>query len=241
MSERPGFSICAAIIAVFLSIFLLASSTYIAIQLGALPWPIIFSVIVSGGLLKIVQRRGDVDVNEINVAQAGSSIGGLIAAGLAFTIPGILFLNQEKGMDIPWPNPWLLALLTAAAGILGILLSMPLKRTFIDEEELPYPAGTAGAELLRLGKTGGSRLSLIVCVGAAAAIFALLRGQYFAAGITFTSLAAIGIYLTLVPLPLRVTICVFCMLIRTSRSISFRFRKTCYPQRTRRLLDLSPL
>jgi len=155
-------------------------------------------------LLKIVQCRGDVDVNEINVAQAGSSIGGLIAAGLAFTIPGILFLNQEKGMDIPWPNPWLLALLTAAAGILGILLSMPLKRTFIDEEELPYPAGTAGAELLRLGKTGGSRLSLIVCVGAAAAIFALLRGQYFAAGFTFTSLAAVGIYLTLVPLPLAI-------------------------------------
>lgn len=201
-SEKPGFTLRAVLIAIGLSLFLLASSTYIAIKLGALPWPIVFSVIISGGALKIFRGSGKVNIHEVNVAQAGGSVGGLVAAGIAFTVPGIIFLNQTRGLDIPWPNPWVLGILTALAGLLGVLLSMPLKYTFIDREQLPYPAGTAGAELLKLGDTGGRRLWLIVSCGAAAGVFALLRDIYFPAGFTFTALTAAGIYLTLYPMPL---------------------------------------
>lgn len=203
-SEKPGFTLRAALIAVGLSLFLLASSTYIAIKLGALPWPIVFSVIVSGGVLKLLSGSRKLNVHEVNVAQAGGSIGGLVAAGIAFTVPGIIFLNQTRGLEIAWPNPWLLGILTALAGLLGVLLSMPLKYTFIDKEQLPYPAGTAGAELLKLGETGGRQLWLIVACGAAAGLFALLRDVYFPAGFTFAALTAAGIYLTLYPMPLAV-------------------------------------
>jgi uncharacterized oligopeptide transporter (OPT) family protein len=203
-SETPGFTLRAAIIAIGLSLFLLASSTYIAIKIGALPWPIVFSVIVSGGVLKLLSGGRKVSVHEVNVAQAGGSIGGLVAAGIAFTVPGIIFLNQSKGMEISWPNPWTLGLLTALAGLLGVLLSMPLKYTFIDKEKLPYPAGTAGAELLKLGKTGGRQLLLILAVGAAAGIFGLLRDIYFPAGFTIAALTAFGIYLSLYPMPLAI-------------------------------------
>jgi uncharacterized oligopeptide transporter (OPT) family protein len=202
--EKPGFTLRAAVIAIGLSLFLLASSTYIAIKIGALPWPIVFSVIVSGGVLKLLSGTRKVSVHEINVAQAGASIGGLVAAGIAFTVPGIIFLNQSKGLEIAWPNPWILGLLTALAGLLGVLLSMPLKYTFVDREKLPYPAGTAGAELLKLGKTGGRQLMLIVAVGAVAGIFALLRDVYLPAGFTFITLTAVGIYLTLYPMPLAI-------------------------------------
>ncbi|RMD94197.1 MAG: hypothetical protein D6814_14780, partial [Calditrichaeota bacterium] len=200
--ERPGFTLRAMFIAIGLSLFLLTSSTYIALKLGALPWPIIFSVIVSGGLIKLLNRSNPINIHEINVAQAGSSIGGLIAAGVVFTLPGILYLNQTRGSHIPWPNPYLLALVTSIAGVLGILLSLPLKYTFIDEENLPYPAGTAGAELLKLGKAGGRQLFGIVAVGCLAGIFALLRDLYFPNGYTVPGLAAMGIFLTFLPMPL---------------------------------------
>ncbi|HOP08968.1 MAG TPA: hypothetical protein PLC12_01990, partial [Candidatus Methanofastidiosa archaeon] len=49
-----GFSLRALIIAVGLTLFLLSTSIYIALRLSALPWPIIFSVIVSAGILKIL-------------------------------------------------------------------------------------------------------------------------------------------------------------------------------------------
>ncbi|MCK6621012.1 MAG: OPT/YSL family transporter [Calditrichaceae bacterium] len=201
-SGKPGFTLRAVFIAIGLSLFLLASSTYIAIKLGALPWPIVFSVIVSGGALKILSGSRKLNLHEVNVAQAGGSVGGLVAAGIAFTVPGIIFLNQTRGLEIAWPNPWTLGILTALAGLLGVLLSMPLKYTFIDREQLPYPAGTAGAELLKLGDTGGRRLWLIVMVGAAAGVFALLRDVFFPAGFTFAALTAAGIYLTLNPMPL---------------------------------------
>lgn len=200
--EKSGFTLRAAVIGVALSLFLLMSSTYISIKLGALPWPIIFSVIVSGGIIKLFNRSKESNIHEVNAAQAGASIGGLIAAGLAFTVPGILFLNQTRHLHIPWPNPWVLGILTVVAGLLGILLSVPLKYTFIDEEKLPYPAGTAGAELLKLGKTGGKQLFFIMMVGSAAAIFALLRDVTFPAGFSISTLASLGIFLTFFPMPL---------------------------------------
>lgn len=201
-SENPGFSIRASIIAIFLSLFLLGSSSYIAIKLGVVPWPIIFSVIVSGGVIKVLSRGRTVSMHEINVAQAGASIGGLVAAGVIFTIPGIIYLNQSRGLQIPWPDPYLLALGTAVAGLLGVLLSVPLKATFVDREKLPYPSGMAGAELLKLGKTGGKMLFGVTVIGALAGIFALLRDLYFPAGLALTGLAAAGFFITLYPLPM---------------------------------------
>lgn len=199
-----GFSRRAALIAIALSLFLLTSSSYIAIKLGALPWPIVFSVIMSGSILKLLNRAGATNIHEVNVAQAGASIGGLIAAGIVFTVPGILYLNHTKGLEIAWPDPWVLGLQTLMAGILGVLLSMPMKYTFIDDEELPYPAGTAGAEILKLGKTGGRQLFSIMAIGSAAAAFALLRDLYFPAGLAIAGLATAGIFLSLMPLPLAV-------------------------------------
>ncbi len=201
---KRGFTLRAALVAIGVSLFLLTSSTYIALKFGLLPWPIIFSVIVSGGLLKLVNRGKSVSIHEINCAQAGSSIGGLIAGGIAFTVPGILYLNQARNTELAWPNPWFLAFLTVTAGLLGLLLSVPLKYRFVDEEQLPYPAGTAGAELLRAGKAGGKQLAMIVSVAAAAGAFALLRDVYFPGGYVLSSLVASGIAISFLPYPLMV-------------------------------------
>jgi uncharacterized oligopeptide transporter (OPT) family protein len=93
--EKSGFTIRAAFIAIALSIFLLMSTSYIALKLGAAPWPIIFSVIVSTSVIKLLNRRRELNIHEVNVAQAGGSIGGLVAAGIAFTLPG-LFKSDKR-------------------------------------------------------------------------------------------------------------------------------------------------
>ena len=202
--EKSGFTIRAAFIAIALSIFLLMSTSYIALKLGAAPWPIIFSVIVSTSVLKLLNRRRELNIHEANVAQAGGSIGGLVAAGIAFTLPGILYLNQTKGIHIELPEPWVLGLVFAAAGILGLILSIPLKYTFIDEENLPFPAGTAGAELLKLGKTGGKELFLLLIIGSLAGIFTLIRDIYFPAGLVLLTISSLSIVLIFLPLPIAI-------------------------------------
>ena len=202
--EKSGFTIRAAFIAIALSIFLLMSTSYIALKLGAAPWPIIFSVIVSSSVLKLLNRRRELNIHEANVAQAGGSIGGLVAAGIAFTLPGILYLNQTKGIHIELPEPWVLGLVFAVAGILGLILSIPLKYTFIDEENLPFPAGTAGAELLKLGKTGGKELFLLLIIGSLAGIFTLIRDIYFPAGLVLLTISSLSIVLIFLPLPIAI-------------------------------------
>ena len=203
---KKGFSFRALGIALLLSLFLLASSSYIALKLGALPWPIIFSVIASGGILKLLSKFNPTNIHEINVAQAGGTIGGLMAAGIMFTIPGIIYLQRSENLDINLPSFWVLALVCMFAAVLGILLSIPLRRTFIDEEKLPYPSGAAGAEVLKAEMFGGKSAILLLIVGIVSAIFALTRDLYFASGFTITFLATYSIFFTIYPMPMGIGI-----------------------------------
>ena len=199
---ESGFTIRALFIAVLLTLFLVSASSYIALRLGALPWPIIFSVIVSGAVLKLSKTN----VHEINVAQAGGTIGGLLASGVVFTIPGILYLQRTEGLAIAIPSWWVLALICIAGGTLGVLLSIPVRRAFVDEEDLPYPSGAAGAEVLKAEFYGGKHAYLVAFVGLLAGIFAVSRDMWFPAGFALTGLAAYGIFFSIYPMPLGVGI-----------------------------------
>lgn len=198
------FTLRAVLVASGVSLFLLISSSYIALKLGALPWPIIFSVIVCGGLIKIFSGKKPVNIHEVNIAQAGASVGGLIAAGLSFTLPGLILLQKDAGIGSRFPSIWLLAVLTILAGFLGVFLSIPLKKVYIDQDQLPYPSGTAGAALLKLGETGGRAFYSILIVGALVGLFTLLRESYFPAGYTVLGLTGLGIFMTFFPMPLAV-------------------------------------
>lgn len=200
---EKGFTLRAAIIASLTTIFLLASSSYIALKIGALPWPIIFSVVICSGILGLLSIFKKTNIHEINVAQAGASIGGLMASALVFVIPGVWYL-QKQGIALGNIRTLPLILVCIAGGILGILLSIPLRRIFIDKENLPYPSGTAGAETLLSVKKGKKYLLLLIFIGALAGMFALTRDVYFASGFSLSFLASAGIFFTIYPMPLAV-------------------------------------
>ncbi|MBN1785793.1 MAG: OPT/YSL family transporter [Candidatus Methanofastidiosa archaeon] len=201
-----GFSLRALFIAIGLTLFLLSTSIYISLRLSALPWPIIFSVIISAGVLKILSYFKATNPNEINVAQAGGTIGGLMASGVAFTIPGIIFLRDYMGVEIEMVDPYLLALVCVSGGVLGVLLSIPLRRTFIDEENLPYPSGAAGAELLKAQFKGGRSAIFVTFIIVVAGLFAITRDIYFPVLFTLSSLVTYGIYITVVAMPMAIGI-----------------------------------
>lgn len=199
---NSGFTFRAVIIAVTLTLFLLTTSSYITLKLGALPWPIIFSAIIAGAVLNFIGRlKNKTNVHEINVAQAGGTIGGLMAAGITFTIPGILYL-QQKGIDIAGIDVFSLMLVCLAAGILGILLSIPIKRVLIDEEDLPYPSGAAGAEVVKAEVSGGQNAFIITIAILLVGLFVILREMYFPGG--WLLFSASGLALLLYPMPLAI-------------------------------------
>lgn len=204
---KAGFSIKSALIAVVLSTALVASSSYVALKIGALPWPIILSVVLSAGLMRLFSRR--VSPHEINVAQAGGSIGGLMASALVFTVPAIWFLQKQDPL-LAAPSIITLIIISVLGGVLGVLLSLPLRRAFIDAENLPYPSGRAGGELIKAGFEKGNFTRIVVIVGLITIAFVALRELFFPAGLSagnsaiLAALAAAGVIVSLYPMPMAV-------------------------------------
>ncbi|HXG64896.1 MAG TPA: oligopeptide transporter, OPT family, partial [Blastocatellia bacterium] len=101
--------------------------------------------------ITVLRLLGRATILENNIVQTTGSASESIAAGIVFTIPALLIL----GLDLDLTRT---AMVAAAGGMLGVLLMIPLRRSLIVKEHgtLPYPEGTACAEVLVVGEKGGS-------------------------------------------------------------------------------------
>ncbi|MFH1470382.1 MAG: OPT/YSL family transporter, partial [Candidatus Micrarchaeota archaeon] len=192
---KSGFTFRACVVAGLLAVVLAASSIYIALSLGAMPWPIIISVIPSGVLLKLL---GSVfrptNIHEMNVAQAGASIGGVLASAAAFTIPA-MWLLASQGKHVEPLSTITVIIICITGGILGLLLSISIRRVFIDEENLPYASGRAGADVLIASDRLGGKAKIVLVWGALAGLFMALTYLGNFSVVSVPELASIGIVL----------------------------------------------
>jgi putative OPT family oligopeptide transporter len=104
------------------------------------------------GVLRLLGRTS---ILENNIVATGASAGSSIAAGTVFTMPALVILGHWTRFDY-W---WVFAII-GLGGLLGVLFSVPLRRTLIIDQQLQFPEGVATAELLRAGSgaTGGARV-----------------------------------------------------------------------------------
>ncbi len=160
-SFREQFTVRGMIIGAIGAAILTMSSMYVALKLGALPWPIIFVALVSMFCLKLL---GNTNINEINVTHTAMSAGAMTAGGLAFTIPGIYMLNPEADLSMA-------ALFVVVFGgvALGLVFTALIRKYFVVTKDLPYPMGQAAAETLIVGDEGGEKSrTLFTSMGIAA-------------------------------------------------------------------------
>lgn len=150
-------------------VLITASSVYVALKMGALPWPIIFAALLALFALKAVSG-GRFTLNEANVTHTVMSSGAMVAGGLAFTIPGAWILGLGEGISTAQ------LLVTALAGsVIGLVASIAFRRHFIEGAKLEYPLGQAAAETLKAGDAGGrTGVKLFGAMGFAA-LWSLLR------------------------------------------------------------------
>ncbi|MDR1573766.1 MAG: OPT/YSL family transporter, partial [Clostridiales Family XIII bacterium] len=143
------FTLRAVVIGCLGCVVLTMSSMYVALKLGALPWPIIFVALTSMFLLKLL---GHTNLNEINVAHTVMSAGAMTAGGLAFTMPGLFMLDKGARLDM------LQLLLVVLGGVvLGLIFTALIRKYFIVSKDLAYPMGQAAAETLLVGDEGGKK------------------------------------------------------------------------------------
>ncbi|MDK9699773.1 MAG: oligopeptide transporter, OPT family [bacterium] len=144
----PELTIRALIIGSLFGFVFAATSVYLGLKIGL---TVSASIPVAVLAISVLRWLGKSGVLENNIVQTVASAGESIGAGVVFTLPAVILL----GYDLDYFTIFSLSIL---GGILGTLFMIPLRRSLIVKEHgvLPYPEGTACAEVLISGEKGGT-------------------------------------------------------------------------------------
>ena len=153
----PEFTVTSIVLGVLLAVVFGAANAYLGLRVGMTISASIPAAVISMGIIRMVLRKDSILEN--NMVQTIGSAGESIAAGAIFTLPAMFIWMQEWGEGTP--SLLEITLIALVGGILGILFMIPLRKALIVEEHavLPYPEGTACAEVLLAGEEGGSKAS----------------------------------------------------------------------------------
>src|SRR3989338_10054233 len=152
----PEFTWLSLGLGILLAIVMGAANAYLGLYAGMTVSASIPAAVISMAILRGVLRKGNILEN--NIVQAIASSGEALAAGVIFTVPALVITGSWHHFEY-WPT----TLIAIAGALLGILFMIPLRRALIvEEKELTYPEGTACAEVLKAGDSGGKGGVLIL-------------------------------------------------------------------------------
>jgi OPT family oligopeptide transporter len=129
-----------------------ASTVYLALKAGL---TVSASIPIAVIAITLGRRFLKTTILENNIIQTTGSAGESIAGGVAFTLPGFLFLSSPSSAE--YFNYLTILILAIVGGLLGTLLMIPLRKALIvnEHDTLPYPEGTACGDVLKAGEKGG--------------------------------------------------------------------------------------
>lgn len=155
----PEFTVTSVLIGILLAIVFGAANAYLGLLVGMTISASIPAAVISMGIIRVILRRDSILEN--NLVQTIGSAGESVAAGAIFTLPA-LFLWAEEGKT-EFPSIMTIFLVALFGGILGVCFMVPLRQALIVEEHgtLPFPEGTACAEVLLAGEEGGAKAGTV--------------------------------------------------------------------------------
>ena len=155
----PEFTATSIILGIILAVVFGAANAYLGLRVGMTVSASIPAAVISMGVIRVILRRNSILEN--NMVQTIGSAGESLAAGAIFTLPA-LFMWASEGSSAS-PSFWTITFLAICGGVLGVLFMIPLRTALIVEEHgvLPFPEGTACAEVLLAGEHGGDKSKLV--------------------------------------------------------------------------------
>lgn len=165
----PEITVTSIVMGVLLAIIFGAANAYLGLRVGMTVSASIPAAVIAMGVIRVIMRKNS--ILESNIVQTVGSAGESLAAGAIFTLPALFLWASEGLMDKP--NMIEITLIALLGGLLGVFFMVPLRNALIVKEHgtLPYPEGTACAEVLLAGEEGGSNASTIFAGMGIAAVF----------------------------------------------------------------------
>ncbi|MBQ9283300.1 MAG: oligopeptide transporter, OPT family [Treponema sp.] len=141
---------------IVLAVLFGAANAYLGLRVGMTVSASIPAAVLSMGIIRIILKRDSILEN--NLVQTIGSAGESLAAGAIFTLPA-LFMWANESDAVSKPSFWVIAIISLCAALLGLIFMVPLRSALIVEEHgtLPFPEGTACAEVLLAGEEGGEK------------------------------------------------------------------------------------
>ena len=165
----PEITVTSIIMGMILAVIFGAANAYLGLRVGMTVSASIPAAVISMGVIRIIMRKNS--ILESNLVQTIGSAGESLAAGAIFTLPALFLWAAEGQMDKP--DVISMTLIALLGGLLGVFFMVPLRNALIVKEHgiLPYPEGTACAEVLLAGEKGGANASTVFAGMGFAAIF----------------------------------------------------------------------
>ena len=170
-NESPAeFTIKAVGLGILFGIVFGAANAYLGLRAGltiSTSIPVAVMTVAVFRALSSVGIRGT--ILETNISQTTGSASSSLASGVIFTLPALFMWGMA-------PELLQMTLLAMCGGLLGVLFMIPLRRFLIEREhgKLPYPEGTACAEVLVANEIGGGRARFVFYGLAGGALFKFL-------------------------------------------------------------------
>jgi putative OPT family oligopeptide transporter len=154
-SVIPEITARSVAVGILMAIVFTAAAAYLGLKIGQVFEAAIPIAILAVGMAGLFGRRSTISENVI--IQSIGSASGVVVAGMIFTLPALFILE----LPVRFYQTFLAALL---GGFLGILFIIPLRRYFVKEQHglLPFPEGTAIAEVLVTGEGGGEQAKVLI-------------------------------------------------------------------------------
>ena len=165
----PEITVTSIVMGIILAVVFGAANAYLGLRVGMTVSASIPAAVIAMGVIRIIMRRNS--ILESNVVQTIGSAGESLAAGAIFTLPALFLWAAEGKMEKP--DLVEITLIALIGGLLGVFFMIPLRNALIVKEHgtLPYPEGTACAEVLLAGEKGGSSASTVFAGMGFAALF----------------------------------------------------------------------
>lgn len=165
----PEFTVTSIIMGILLAVVFGAANAYLGLRVGMTVSASIPAAVLAMGVIRVIMRKNS--ILESNIVQTIGSAGESVAAGAIFTLPALFLWAAEGKMETP--SILEITLIALLGGLLGVLFMVPLRNALIVKEHgiLPYPEGSACAEVLLAGEEGGANASTVFAGMGFAALF----------------------------------------------------------------------